>query len=179
MTADEITYAELLASIGYSTETPQGRAECVSVCYQDARTPFTGMVRVWTVTPELAQLHAERTGRNLWFGVNALGEVGSGRGKADDVVRVSALIADLDEKEGGCPDIAAAFAIIADVSAVLGEYPVAVTYSGHGWQPFWGIEVESGRALVAESSDPGKRLLKRFHALLKKYSALTLKRHPS
>jgi hypothetical protein len=33
---------------------------------------------------------------NLWYGVNALREVASGRATAEDVIRVAAMIADLD-----------------------------------------------------------------------------------
>ena len=95
----------------------------------------------------------------------------AGRGKADDVVRIAALIADLDLKEGGCPDLDTALAIVTAVTAVLGEDPVAVTHSGHGLQPHWAVEVESGRALLAESPTEAKRLGKRFHALVAKIAA--------
>ena len=170
----EITFAELLARIGYSTDTPQGSAECMSLCQQSPGSHFSGSVSVWSDVPPKAARLAEmsaQTSTNVWFGVNALGEVASGRGKADDVIRLAALIADLDVKEGACPDLAIAYAIIAATSEALGEDHVAVTHSGHGLQPYWAVEPESGRALLAESPAAAKRLGKRFHALVRKVAA--------
>ena len=167
----EITFADLLARIGYTTDTPQGAAECMSLCQQSPGSHFSGTVSVWSdVLPKAARLAemSARNSTNLWFSVNALGEVAGGRGKADDVIRLAALLADLDVKEGACPDLATAYAIIAATSEVLGNDPVAVTHSGHGLQPYWAVEPESGRALLAESPAAAKRLGKRFHALLMK-----------
>ena len=171
MTAETITFAELLPLIGYSTDTTRGCMEYMSLCQQAEGTPFSSTVGVWFDTPEKAAIPAQRAGLNLWFGVNALRSVAAGRGKADDVIRLAALIADLDLKPGGCPDLETAFAIITAVSEVLGEEPVVVTHSGHGLQPYWAVEVESGRALLAESNGQAKRLGKRFHALLEKIAA--------
>ena len=143
----------------------------MSLCQQSPGSPFSGTVGVWSDVPERAARQAERPSTNLWFGVNALGRVDGGRGTAADVTRLAALLADLDLKEGGCPDLPTAYAIIAATSEALGEDPVAVTHSGHGLQPYWGVERESGRALLAESPAAAKRLGKRFHALLTKVAA--------
>jgi len=45
----------------------------------------------------------------------------------------------LDFKDTGCktPDIA--FGVIADLSALLGTPPSAVTETGHGYQPYWPV----------------------------------------
>ena len=166
MTADTITFAGLLPLIGYSTDTTLGCMEYMSLCQQAEGTPFSSAVGVWLDTPAKAADLAQRAGAHLWFGVNALGSVTAGRGKADDVVRIAALIADLDLKEGGCPDLDTALAIVTAVTAVLGEDPVAVTHSGHGLQPYWAVEVESGRALLAESPTEAKRLGKQAEQLV-------------
>ena len=171
MTAETINLDELLPLIGYSTDTTRGCMEYVSLCQQAEGTPFGSTVGVWFGTPEKAANLTQRAGLNLWFGVNALRSVERGRGKADDVTRLAALIADLDIKKGGCPDLETAFAIITAMSKVLGQEPVVVTHSGHGLQPYWAVEVESGRALLAGSNDQAKRLGKRFHALLDKIAA--------
>ncbi len=89
----------------------------MSLCQQSPGSHFSGNVHVWSDTPALAARLAQIAGLNLWFGVNALGTAARGRGTADDVVRLAALIADLDLNAGGCPDLAIAFAIIAAVSA--------------------------------------------------------------
>ena len=167
----EITFAELLARIGYTTDDPQGSAECMSLCQQSPGSHFSSTVSVWSDVPARAARLAERSLANAWFGVNALRMVASGRGTADDVIRLASLIADLDVKPGGCPDFETAWRIIAEVSEALGYDPVAVTHSGHGLQPYWAVEPESGRALLAESPAAAKRLGKRFHALLTKIAA--------
>ena len=160
MTAETIPLAELLELIGYSTDTPQGGAECMSLCQQAEGTAFSSAVGAWSDTPAKAANLAQRAGLNLWFGVNPLRSVAAGRGKADDVVRLAALIADLDLKEGGCPDLETALAIVTTVSETIGADPVAVTHSGHGLQPYWAVEPESGRALLAQSP-AAKQLRKR------------------
>ncbi len=73
MTADTITLAELATLIGYSTATPAGRAECMSLCQQAQGTTFSSAVSVWSDIPAQAVALAQRDGVNLWFSVNALG----------------------------------------------------------------------------------------------------------
>ena len=65
---------------------------------------------------------------------------GEGRGGKDDITRMSAVFADLDLKPGGCPDIKTAWAIVVEVSKLIGTYPAAAVYSGRGLHPYWPIE---------------------------------------
>ena len=78
---------------------------------------------------------------DCWYGVAALDPaLSEGRGAAKDVVGVRELYADLDVKVGGLPSFAAAEAVVAELSAMLGTVPVAVVHSGHGLQPHWALE---------------------------------------
>ena len=167
----EITFAELLARIGYTTDDPRGKAEHISICHQGGGEAFCSEVRVWSAAADTAARLMQNSQRNIWHSVHALSEVAKGRGTADDVVRLTSLVPDLDVKEGGCGDLAIAELIVADLSAALGEDPVGTVYSGHGSQPYWSVECQSGRALMADGNAEAKRLLDRFKALVQKIAA--------
>ena len=169
MTGQQIGFPELLARIGYTTDDPRGSAERISICQQQPGWEcFRGQVRVWSTVVGVASRLIDDSWWNLWFSVNALGEVPRGRGKESDVIRLAALIADLDFKKGGCGDLVTAYAIIAAISEALGEDPVAITHSGHGLQPYWAVEVASALGLT---NTEAKRLLDRFKALVQKVAA--------
>lgn len=108
---------------------------------------------------------------NVWFNVNP-SEAQTGRGKAVDVTRVTALYADLDVKPGACPNLEAAEAIIADLSAHLGTEPTAVTFSGRGLQPFW--SVADGGSDVVEAGALLKRFGRLAQAVAKRHGAQKL-----
>jgi hypothetical protein len=79
-----------------------------------------------------------------WFNVNPTSlplQCGSSfRGTVAQVTRLAALYLDLDIKEGGCPDIETAEAIVDDLSRLLGTRPVAVVHSGHGLHAYWALD---------------------------------------
>jgi AAA domain len=77
---------------------------------------------------------------DVWYGINPVRPVTSGRPGADDITRLAALWADIDIDPRKCPDHETARAIVDDLSAMLGAEPVAITYSGHGIQPLWSVE---------------------------------------
>lgn len=100
---------------------------------------------------------------DIWIGVNPVGDwVKKGRGTAADVTRLAALYADLDEKEGGCPNLGVAEDIIDDLSALLGESTTYMMYTGHGIHPVWAVDPEDNlpNAELAE-------LLRRWGRLVK------------
>jgi hypothetical protein len=79
-----------------------------------------------------------------WFNVNPTSlplQCGSSfRGTVAQVTRLAGLYLDLDIKEGGCPDIETAEAIVDDLSRLLGTRPVAVIHSGHGLHAYWALD---------------------------------------
>lgn len=89
------------------------------------------------VRPHLQQLPRQA---DVWFGVNPVQPMASGRGTEDQVTRQAALYADVDIKPGSCPDRQTARAIIADASAIMGTNPSALVNSGNGYHPYWPIE---------------------------------------
>jgi hypothetical protein len=96
MSNDVITFADLLTRLGFGTH-HRSKHEHVSACYQDVDGHFTGEVCEWDTAPGLVEYLVENfSGWDLWYGVNALGEVTNGRGKEADVVRLTSLYADVD-----------------------------------------------------------------------------------
>ena len=132
-TGDVLTFDALLDLLGYSDD------EFVSICHKIGDGgPFTSAVCSSTNAP--AKVAKLPNGANIWFGVNPTsGPARSrrGRGKDEDVTRLSALPADLDVKPGGCADLETALKIIDDLSEILGTRPSAVTHSGGGLHPYW------------------------------------------
>lgn len=85
---------------------------------------------------------------DTWFGVNPVKGPPrdfAGRGKADDVTRLTALIADLDFKESGCGSPEVGWQVIEDLAGILGTPPSAVIESGHGLQPYWPVYYHEDR----------------------------------
>ena len=132
----------------------------VSICWKNGDGKMYAEIHTATTAPEFT--HA-RNG-DVYFGVNPVGlPVGSTngkRGKESEVSRVVALYADLDVKEGACPDIATANQIIDDVSAILHERPVCVIASGGGLQPLWAVDDCDAAT--------GRQLSRRFGRLVKR-----------
>ncbi|OBI72713.1 AAA family ATPase [Mycobacterium asiaticum] len=96
---------------------------------------------------------------NIYFGVNPTrgpARTNNGRGTEADVTRLAALWCDLDTKPGGCPSLDVAYAIIANLSIILGTRPSVIVRSGHGLHAYWPIsdghirdgDITSGRALI-------------------------------
>jgi hypothetical protein len=79
-------------------------------------------------------------GGDMWVCYNPVAKVTDGRGKAEDVVVMSGLHADLDVKSGSFADIESARVFIDMVSEVLGSQPAVIIRSGNGLQPIWALE---------------------------------------
>lgn len=100
---------------------------------------------------------------DIWIGVNPVGHwVKKGRGLATDVTRLAALYADLDEKEGGCPNLGVAEDIIDDLSGLLGESTTYMMYTGHGIHPVWAVDPDENRTNAELAA-----LLRRWGRLVK------------
>jgi replicative DNA helicase len=102
---------------------------------------------------------------NCYFSVNTVRQLltGYGRGKAEDVARLTAVPVDLDFAEGKCGSADIALKIQEDLAAILGP-PAAVTDSGHGLHPYW--PVADGHINAEFTATQAKALLARVHALV-------------
>lgn len=152
------------------------------------KTPGTPYLTATVHAPEYAvELYGRPAGGDdQWFGVNPVALTPTGRqrkerygegiaeswdearGRPDstDITRVAGLAADLDVKPGGCPSYDVAELIIADLSAMLGDRPVAITRSGHGLQPIWAVE--DGH-IAAETASDDRSVMR---ALLRRWGRL-------
>lgn len=122
-------------------------------------------VSVCNKTPEgkwLTKIHqagngvdaAHQLSGDVYFGLNPhtlpVG-VSEQRGAERHITRLVGLPADLDIKDGACPDLQTAHAIIDDVSTVLGTRPRVIISSGRGIQPVWSVtdcDTSQGRSLL-------------------------------
>lgn len=88
---------------------------------------------------EAAKQIAARSSRNVWLSACPIREpsMPGSRGTADDVVRVTALWADLDVGEGKMPSFEACYELISQLSEAIDCDPVAIVLTGHGLQPRW------------------------------------------
>lgn len=83
-----------------------------------------------------------------------------GRGKMEDVTRCVAIYADLDIKDGACPDMDAANGLVREIESVIGMPVAATIFSGGGIQPIWTLD--------DCTAEQGRKLLKRFGRLVKR-----------
>lgn len=85
---------------------------------------------------------------DVWIGINPVDHtkvLPGKRGGNDAVVRLSALVADVDDEKcsRGAGD-----AIIASVSGIIGSSPVMVIESGHGRHVYWVLDRDDSAALT-------------------------------
>lgn len=156
------TFAELLRMLGHVDDFRHDR---VAVCWKFPGHSFNSELKTTEDAPRFVE-HLVNGVRavDVWFGVNPVAsDVTRGRGTAKDVNRLASLWGDLDVKGGACPNLDTAHDIITEVSAALGERPCAITYSGHGMQPFWKLDREAADKL---SNQEAQQLSKRFGRLL-------------
>lgn len=105
-------------------------------------------------------------GVNVWHSPSVMNPTANGRGKASDVVRLPAVFADLDVKpSGGLASFDEAEALVEDLAVAVGTDPAYVTYSGHGIQPVWAVEVEDSTDVTR-----GAALLGRFGGLVRHFA---------
>jgi P4 family phage/plasmid primase-like protien len=108
---------------------------------------------------------------NVYVMVNEVTSLVSahGRGDASQVTRLKALWADLDFKDSGLQDEEHANSVIEILSGMLNSEPVAIVFSGYGFQPYWEVEDgeinESNRVYMAG-------LLKRWGALVQRVASI-------
>jgi hypothetical protein len=153
-----IGFSDHLDTLGYTAD------ELVSLLYFDA----AGGVHTAVMAPAdaltaAAQLPADA---NCFYGVNPVGgppRSNAGRGTEADVTRLAALVADLDLKPGGCPNLDVAHAIIAEISIILGTRPSTIVFSGNGIHPYW--PVSDGRVANGDIANT-RALVRRFGRLV-------------
>lgn len=155
---DTLTLPQLLDRLGYEP------GEHVSINDQAPGRAFSSRI----IDSSRAS-SAHPADADMWFGVNPVAPSTSGRGGAADVTRLAAVYADLDIKPGGVADLPAALEIISDLSDMLGTRPVAITFSGHGAQPFWAVE---DHPVTDENRTDAKGLLRRFGRLVASVAAV-------
>lgn len=112
----------------------------LGVCYYHGNQFTTAVLPHSVVSTYIAGI--DKTAE-IWIGVNPVGgpmRIGKGRGKAEDVTRLTALYCDIDVKAVGCDSFETGTQIINDLSGILGTEPTLTVMSGHGWQPYWVIE---------------------------------------
>src|SRR5947209_3186492 len=141
-----LTLSEVYSALGVRAD------EHISICNKNNGKWFT---QVHTASNGVDAAHT-LTG-DVYFGLNPnnlpVGTSGH-RGGEKDVARLAGLPADLDVKDGACPDLQTARAIIDDVSDALATRPVVVISSGRGLQPIW--------AVTNVDTTQGRSLLRRF-----------------
>lgn len=153
--------AELLETLNYT------EGEYLSLNHQPAnnRNIFTTRVLAYNNTVNHTALTLSDN-TDTWFGVNPTtgpARTNSGRGGAEHVTRLAALWCDLDVKLGACRDLEHAHRIINALSETLQTRPSAITYSGHGLQPYWPID--DGHITNTEQRTHAGALLKRWGRL--------------
>jgi P4 family phage/plasmid primase-like protien len=105
---------------------------------------------------EATELLPKFANQNLWIGANPLrAGIEKGRGKAEDVMSLRALYADLDVEPSKIPTFEGAKIVIDEVSRILDVEPAVVVMSGHGYQPRWRVApgpftVEAAAELMKE-----------------------------
>ncbi|TXI55814.1 MAG: hypothetical protein E6Q57_00225, partial [Mycobacterium sp.] len=149
--------ALLLGTLGYTED------EFVSLGYEDTSGRFR--TAVYSPPDALAAAHKLPATANCYFGVNPISGPArrdAGRGTADDVTRVAALVADIDVKPGACATFNVAKAIAAELGVLLGTKPSVIVYSGGGIHAYWAIS--DGH--ITKGDNTARALLKRWGRLV-------------
>ena len=126
--------------------------ETLAVCWQHPqhRTHFAS--RFTTPAGAAAEVGKHADDADVWFSVNPIRKPkGGGRGTDGDVIRCAALFVDIDVKPGGVTDGETAEAITDDLSKALGQRPIAVVTTGHGWHIYWATD--DGPEWVLDTSE--------------------------
>ncbi len=151
----QIGFTELLDKIGRRPD------ETVTIS-SDAHGKFNCVG--WPYAKDAEAVVEQYRHANCYFSVNTVRQLSmGGRGKAEDVARLTAVPVDLDFAEGKCGSADIALKIQEDLSAILGP-PAAVTDSGHGLHPYWPIA--DGHINAEFTTTQAKALLARVHALV-------------
>lgn len=154
-----LTLPELLAELGYTPE------EHTTINTEAPGQSFTTR----RTTAEDAEIPSPDV--NVWFGINPIRPESSGRGTAKDITRLAALWVDIDIKDGGAQDFDIARSIADDIGTMIGAWPTATTYSGHGIQPIWAVDIEDGQITDDDSRGRAQAILRRFGRLARMAAA--------
>lgn len=126
-------FQELLERLG------RNDSDTVSIAYQSATQTFrvrqTKVENADTVVEALTELK-----NNVWYEINP--STATGRARAEDITRLSAVWIDIDYKETGIQSEENASQLVDLLSDLIGVQPSAIVYSGHGLQPYWSIDPE-------------------------------------
>ena len=139
-------FGELLELLNYRD------GETLAVCWQHPqhRTHFAS--RFTTPAGAAAEVSRHAADADVWFSVNPIRKPrGGGRGTDGDVTRCAALFVDIDVKPGGVTDGETAEAITDDLAKALGQRPIAVVTTGHGWHIYWATD--DGPEWVLDTSE--------------------------
>lgn len=142
-----MNFADLLEDLGHTL---------VALCWKPTG-PDTTFHTIITTPDDAATRAANLPDADVWFSINEpTGPAGTRpRGGADQIQRHTSLWADLDVKPDAFTTLADARATIDDLSRILGEWPTAIIYSGHGLQPLWTIDDPAAHI----DGDPDRRAL--------------------
>lgn len=162
----ELDLSGLLGALGYEPD------EFVSVSHKTASGAYSSAV--CKLPDAVAHAAALPDDVDVYFGVNPISGPArerQGRGAEGDVMRVSALYADLDIKPGACRDRATAEAIIAELSEIVGMRPSAITHSGNGLHPYWPISDGAVNGDTAAAKARATRWGRLVRAVARKHGA--------
>jgi hypothetical protein len=130
----------------------------MSVCSRDDQGKFkASVVHASKAAAAAAKAANAGSGAEVWVSVARVtgpARTGAGRGRAEDVVALTALPIDLDVKPGGLPSWEAAEAVVSALSDLLGVEPAALVNSGHGLQPWWLLDGNDPAWQCEGSDDP-------------------------
>ncbi len=165
MTAPALSFSDLLEALSYED------GESISINYAEPGGQFHSLM----TTPAQVQEVIDRVKdtANVWWGINAMHPGVEGRGKVADVTRWTCLHADLDVKPGGMPSFDAAGAVVTELSSMIGSRPVAIVYTGNGFQPYWALDpADDGTELRGEDQrNRAVALLRRWGRLVQRVAA--------
>ena len=126
----------------------------MSVCHRDEKGIFkTSVVRTDKAAAAASQAADSGGGSDVWISFGRIAgpaRKNKGRGTAKDVQALTALQVDVDVKVGGMPSMEAAWAVVHDLSTILGVEPAAVTSCpGTACSPgsSWTAQTPTGHAM--------------------------------
>jgi len=161
--SDPTDFQKLLIALGRE-------GEVIRICRAKDGHPFSAMPVEFDRIPEHLEALNE-AGFNVWFELNPSAyTLPAGRSNASDVLRLSALYADLDFKPApqGLGSPHACLEVISDLSSALGTQPSVIVFSGGGVQPYWLI---SDAAIISEESRKQiAAVLRRWGLLVKQFA---------
>lgn len=126
-------FQELLERLGREAD------DQVNIAYQSAKQGFkTRTTKVGMADAVVEALNDLEC--NVWYEINP--SIASGRSKAEDISRLSAVWIDIDFKDSGIQSVTNANELIQLLTDLIGVSPSAVVHSGNGLQPYWAIDPE-------------------------------------